>query len=320
MNFNKLSIKLLNQLSQSPQSKNRLVETINEIIDNECKDIKDIVNEEVIQELKKYVKDEYNLFASKKLAQSKQEKYEAIKNTLSQFSFKYSYAQIKQIIYLITLDKIVTMDNKPVFYKLYLLLTTITQHIEALHHYNNLDNAPIENKGIARTPHPKVKNAIKPRIKHNSEALKYNNTPSNQTQLKLYDEFEKNPNEIMLMYFGNNIFGKDVYDNKNSELINTIFNHQAFLNSGVKLEDYHIFTSCQISTINIYKKNSLPNIQLQLFDKINYKKLANTFNSLTKVFFDDLFTKNITTKSFTKPNEIKTYFNNTPILQYTTKA
>lgn len=231
-----------------------------------------------------------------------------LENTLSNFDYDFANEQKEIFKDLVKYDQAYTCKNQTIFYKLNILLETIFAHLETLEKLNVLEDKEIHERGIAKTSHPTVKNAITPRQKHINESILYNPTLSNELQKRIYDEFEENSFEIDMMYFVINQFGKDVFKNISKENLDTLFNQSTYLNSAVKLEDVHIYTSCQISSFSIYK-----------YDKISKEKLANYIDTLLKIFFDDMFQKPLTRQHISKPIQVKSSFNATFIYEYQNK-
>jgi hypothetical protein len=231
-----------------------------------------------------------------------------LNNTLSNYNYQFQNEQIHIFKELIKYDYACMNDDKKIFYKLELLLTTIFSHLESLDKLYALENKELHEKGIAKTPHPIIKDAITPRQKHIKESIKYNPTKSNELQLKIYNEFKNNQLEINLMYTIISQFGKEVFKNIDNEILDTLFNQEVYLNSATKLEDYHIYTSCQISSFSIYTQ-----------DKISNEKLANNIDTLLKIFFDDMFQKPLTRQHISKPIQIKSFFNGIVVYEYQTK-
>ena len=239
---------------------------------------------------------------------NKEEIEDTLNNTLSNYNYQFQTEQIEIFKELIKYDYACVSDDKKIFYKLDLLLANISSHLETLDRLYELEDKELHEKGIAKTPHPIIKDALTPRIKHIEESIKYNPTKSNELQLKIYNEFKDNPKEINIMFTIISLFGKEVFKNIDSEILDTLFNQSIFLNCATKLEDYHIYTSSQITSFSIYKQ-----------DKISNEKLANYIDELLKVFFDEVFNKPLTRKHISKPVQIKGSLNSTFIYEYQTK-
>lgn len=231
-----------------------------------------------------------------------------LENTLSNFDYDFANEQKEIFRDLAKYDQSYSNENQTIFYKLNTLLETIFAHLETLEKLDFLEDKEIHERGVAKTFHPTAKDAIAPRQNHIAESILYNPTQSNELQKKIYDEFEDNPFEIDMMYFVINQFGKDVFKNISKEKLDTLFNQSTYLNSSVKLEDVHIYTSCQICSFSIYKH-----------DKISKEKLANYIDELLKSFFDDMFQKPLTRQHISKPIQIKSFFNGTIIYEYQNK-
>ncbi|MFA7090714.1 MAG: hypothetical protein WC149_02550 [Arcobacteraceae bacterium] len=239
---------------------------------------------------------------------NKEEIEDTLNNTLSNYNYQFQTEQIEIFKELIKYDYSSICENKKIFYKLNSLLANISLHLESLDKLYALEDKELHKKGIAKTPHPIIKDAITPRINHIKESIKYNPTASNELQLKIYNEFKNNPEEINLMFTIISLFGKEVFKNINSEILDTLFNQKVYLNSATKIEDYHIYTSCQITSFSIYKQ-----------DKILNERLVNYIDELLKIFFDEVFDKPLTRKHITKPIQFKSSFNGTLIYEYQTK-
>lgn len=295
----------LNTLQNFVETKDITVSLTN-IISEELSSMSEYINFEIIQN---YIAQDLIENQTLKKLDDKNEVNHTLNNTLKEYNYDFSFEQKEIFKELIKYDLSCTMNNKQVFYKLNLLLETIFSHLETLEKLYSLEKKELHEKGIAKTPHPKVKNAISPRINHIEESIKYNPTESNEQEKIIYEEFDDNPEEIAAMYAIIIPFGKDIFKNISQEKLDTLFNQSVFLNSAVKLEDYHIYTSCQITSFSIYKK-----------DKISNEKLAKLIDSLLKEFFDEVFSKPLTRHHIPKETQVKSFFNGIAIYEYRTKS
>ena len=273
-----------------------------------------------ISYLEEIIKEQVKLFNSAYSSNDRLEKKEALRNTLSFIEIDLTLTQLKIFYKLIEFDKIVYLEGTKIFLKLFYLIYILFIHDESLEKLYDLENKLLNEKGIAKTSHPIVNDAIVPRIKNLNENLKYNPIRSNKIQAKIYKEFQENPLEIDAMYSVINQFDKSIFKNENSEVLNTIYNQRTYLNSAVKLEDYHIYTSCQILCFSMYRKNSLVNYDLKIKKRISNNKIAFYIDTIVKSFFHDVFDKPLTRHHINKPIQVKCYFNDFPIHEYRTKT
>jgi len=297
MNINQLATKLLKEI----KANNDIKQSLHRIFISELGDFSNNLHiDKIINKI--FIQNSLHSITDKKEIEA------TLSNTLSNYNYQFQNEQIHIFKELIKYDYACMNDDKKIFYKLELLLTNIFSHLESLDKLYALENKELHEKGIAKTPHPIIKDAITPRQKHIKESIKYNPTKSNELQLKIYNEFKNNPLEINLMYTIISQFGKEVFKNIDNEILDTLFNQEVYLNSATKLEDYHIYTSCQISSFSIYKQ-----------DKISNEKLANYIDTLLKIFFDDMFKKPLKRQHISKQIQVKSSFNATFIYEYQTK-
>ncbi|RXJ90632.1 hypothetical protein CRV01_05645 [Arcobacter sp. CECT 8983] len=312
--MNKLFNKKINSLLKLEDTFN----SISTFIDESLKEFKDDVNYEEVKEL---ILDIYNITKTLEYIDSKKEENSILENTLSMYEYDFQDEQIEVFKELIKYDKSCIMNDKRVFYRLTILLEKIFSHLEALNNLSELEQIDCAiQRGIAKTKHPKVIEAITPKIKTLKDYQLINNTPSSQTALNIYNEFNSNPLEISAMYYVLNYIDKDTFLEKNKEKIDTLYNQRNFLNSASKLEDTQIFRSCQISSFILYKKGVLADITLNLNKHIPYTTLAKCINNLLNSFFDYMFNSNLSKKHIEKQVQTRDFFNGLEILEYRTKS
>ena len=261
------------------------------------------------------------LKASKTLTylQDKNEIKETLENTLNQFEYHFKDEQIEVFYELIKYDKSIIYDEDKIFYRLNILLIKIFEHLESLTILNELEYEDnIIKRGIAKTSHPIVKDAITPRIKTLTDYQNLNNSKESKLMLNLYEDFLDNPLEIRAMYQGIKI-GNPIFIGEEKNLINTLFSQEIYLNSATKLEDTHIFKSCQIYSFSYYKDDNLINKSLQLNENIKNKELIKYINSLMESFFEYEFESNLNTSHLKKEIQLKDTFNNLEIIEFRTK-
>lgn len=286
-------------------------------LENETKEFEGIID---YTELKDLVF--FQLKASKtlRLLDNKIDIEQTLINTLKQFDYEFRDEQIEVFKELITYDKAIIYDEDKIFYRLNILIILIFQHLESLDKLNKLEEENnIKIKGVVKTSHPIIKNAITPRIKTFEEYNAYNNSSDSRLMINLYNDYLNNPLAIRAMYNGVNLNGKEAFIGEEKELINTIFEQETYLNSATKLEDTHIFKSCQICSFSIYKENHLINKALQLSNFIPTNKLAKYINILIDSFFDYEFESKLNKSHIEKEIQTKDYFNNLEILEFRTK-
>lgn len=241
-------------------------------------------------------------------------------NTLSQYDYEFLDEQIEVFNYLVQYDKACIIKNKKVFYRLTKVLDKIFEHLKALDKWNELNESEnILQKGIALTNHPKVKDAITPRIKTIKDNLELNNIDSNNLMLDLYEKFDSNPLNITAMFYSLQFLDIENFLIDNKEGIETLYNQRIYLNSAKQLEDTHIFNSCKISIYLYFIERNIVNLTLQLKNNIPYKSLANYTNTLVNSFFEYDFNSNLTKKHIEKEVQLKTHFNNLEILEFRNK-
>ncbi len=251
---------------------------------------------------------------------SKKEIHNTLANTLSQYDYEFLDEQIEVFNYLVQYDKACIIDDQKKYYRLNTLLCKVFEHLEALEKWHELEKSEdILKKGIARTPHPIVSDAIKPRIKTINDSLELNPIQSNEIMLNIYNEFESNPLEITAMYNSLQHLKKENFLIDEKQNLETLFNQQTFLNSAKILEDTHIFNSCKITSYLLYKEKTIIDLSLQLNKHIPYTQLSKYMNTLIDSFFDYEYKSNLSKKHIEKEVQLKTHFNNLEILEFRTK-
>lgn len=286
-------------------------------IENELKEFDGEID---YTEFKEQIFKQFKITQTFHIITSEKEIDSTLKNTLSQYDYDFLDEQNEIFRELVNFDKACIVDGKKIFYRLNTLLFKIFQHLEVLIKWHDLNESEnILEKGIARTPHPKVIDAIAPRIKTIKDTLALNPIKSNKLMLDIYKNFEENPLEINYMYYSLQDLKKENFLIENKEGIETLYNQQVYLNSAKKLEDTHIFNSCKIISYLLYKEKALINISLQLNKNVPYTTLANYMNTLIDSFFDYEYESNLTKNHIKKEVQIKTLFNNVEIYEYRTK-
>lgn len=259
--------------------------------------------------------------ATKTLAyiQDKNEAQKVLQNTLKQFDYEFKEEQIEVFKELIKYDKSIIYDEDKIFYRLNILLLKIFEHLDSLLVLNELeDEDDIIKKGIAKTTHPIVKDAITPRIKTFKDYQKFNDSKESKLMVNLYEDFLENPLKIRVIYQGIKI-GTPTFIGEEKDLINTLFNQEIYLNSATKLEDTHIFKSCQIYSFSYYKDDNLINKSLELNENIKNKNLIKCVNTLMESFFEYEYESNINASHLKKEIQLKDTFNNLEIIEFRTK-
>lgn len=285
--------------------------------ENEIKDFEGIID---FTELKDLVYSQLKASKTLHLLENKLEIKQTLINTLKQFDYEFRDEQVEVFKELIKYDKAIIYDKNKIFYRLNILIILIFQHLEALDELNKLDEEKdIRIKGVVKTSHPIIKNAITPRIKTFEEYNAYNNSSNSRLMINLYNDYLNNPLEIRAMYNGIKLTGKEAFIGEEKELVNTIFEQETYLNSATKLEDIHIFRSCQILSFSIYKENHLTNKALQLSNLIPINKLVKYINILMDSFFDYEFESKLNKSHIEKKIQTKDYFNNIEIVEFRTK-
>lgn len=238
---------------------------------------------------------------------NKQEKKEAFKNTLSLYNHAYTTNSIKFFLIFIKYDVVVQKKNVYIFKYLSKYLKYLFEHKEAIEKLSILESKDINERGIVKTKYPTLNEALKPRIAHCEEALKFNPIDSNKTQLKLYNSFKESPIEIDFMYLIIKKFDiklKVKYQGQEQ----TILNHRTFLNSATKLNDTHLFISIQIRTVH----------QRNLF-KVPDKEFLKLTNSFLTSFFDEVYISRLSSKNLIQKHTIRSFFNDMAVFTYITE-
>lgn len=296
---------------------NDIEKAIEIFLEDEIKEFEGIVN---FTELKDLVYSQLKASKTLHLLENKVDIEQTLINTLKQYNYKFKNEQIEVFKELIKYDKAIIYDEDKIFYRLNILIILIFQHLESLDELNKLEEErDIRIKGVVKTSHPIIKNAITPRIKTFEEYNTYNNSPDSKLMINLYNDYLNNPLEIRAMYNGIKLNGKEAFIGEEKELVNTIFEQETYLNSATKLEDIHIFRSCQICSFSIYKEHHLTNKALQLSELIPINKLAKYINILMDSFFDYEFESKLNKSHIEKEIQTKDYFNDIEIVEFRTK-
>jgi len=286
-------------------------------LENETKEWEGIID---FTELKDLVYSQLKASKTLELLENKVDIEQTLINTLKQYNYEFRDEQIEVFKELIKFDKAIIYDEDKIFYRLNILIILIFQHLESLDELNKLEEEKdIKIKGVVKTSHPIIKNAIIPRIKTFEEYNAYNNSSDSRLMINLYNDYLNNPLEIRAMYNGIKLTSKEAFIGEEKELVNTIFEQESYLNSATKLEDIHIFRSCQILSFSIYKENHLTNKALQLSNLIPINKLVKYINILIDSFFDYEFESKLNKSHIEKEIQTKDYFNNIEIVEFRTK-
>ena len=295
---------------------NDIEKTIEIYFNNESKEFKGIVD---FSELKTLMLAQAKASKTIHSIYEKKENIEVLENTLNQFDYEFEDEQIEVFKELIKYDKAIIYDEDKIFYRLNTLLIKIFEHLGALEHLNDLDNEKdIIKKGIAKTTHPIVKDAVIPRIKTLKDYQQLNDSKESKLMVNLYEDFLKNPLEIRTMYSGLNT-GNPKFTGENKELLDIILNQQTYLNSATIMEETHIFRSCQIYSFSYYKDTNLINKTLQLEENIEEENLIKYINILMNSFFDYVFDSKLKITHINKVIQLKDTFNNLDIVEFRTK-
>lgn len=316
--MDKLSIKeIFEKFNNELLKTNNIESALINFIENELKAFDGEID---YSEYKELVFEQFKISQSIHYLSSKKEIETTLKNTLVQYNYEFLNEQIKVFNELIKYDKACIIDGNKVFYRLNILLNKILEHLSALEKWKDLDDSDnfIE-RGISRTKHPKIIDAITPRIKTIKDYSNLNPTSSSKILLNIYEQFEMNPLEINAIYGTIHKFKEEQFLLEDKEGLKTLFNQKTYLNSSKILEDTHIFDSCKITSYLFYKENTLIDLSLQLKEHIPYTTLANYINILMDSFFDYEFTSNLTKKHLKKEVQLKTYFYDLEIFEYRTK-
>lgn len=285
--------------------------------ENETKEIEGIID---FSDFKVSVLSQVKASKTLQYVDDKNELQHILFNTLNQFDYQFKDEQIEIFKELIKYDKSIIYDEDKIFYRLNILLIKIFEHLEALNRLNDLENeSGIVKRGIVKTTHPIIKDAINPRIKTFKDYQQFNDSKESKLMVNLYNDYLENPLEVRAMYQGLNSTGIDSFIGEEKELVNTLFQQQEYLNSATKIEDTHIFRSAQIYSFSFYKENDLTNKALQLKETIKSKNLVNYMNILMESFFDYEFKSKLNTTHINKEIQMKDNFNNLDILEFRTK-
>jgi len=269
---------------------------------------------------KKQIFEQFKISQTLHSISSKKEINSTLLNTLSTYDYNYLDEQIEIFYKLIEYDKACIIDDQKIYYRLNTLLCKIFEHLETLEKWHEFEESEdILKKGIARTSHPIVSDAIKPRIKTINDSLELNPIQSNEIMLNIYNDFESNPLEITAIYNSLQHLKKENFLIDEKQNLETLFNQQTFLNSAKILEDTHIFNSCKITSYLLYKEKTIIDSSLQLNKNIPYTQLAKYMNILIDSFFDYIYKSNLTENHIEKEVQLKTYFNNLEILEFRNK-
>lgn len=315
---NKVNIqKTFKEIEELLIETNDIEKTIELFFNKEIKDLEGIVD---FSELKKLMITQAKASKTLHSIYEEDDDENILENTLKQFDYEFENEQKEIFKELIKYDKAIIYDENKVFYRLNHLILKIFEHIDTLSILNNLENEEdIIKRGIAKTPHPIVKDAITPRVKTIKDYHQLNDSKESKLMKNLYTSFSENPLETRAMYQGINTPYQANFIGEEKELVNTIFNQEKYLNSATKLDDVHIFKSCQIYSYSFYKENTLVDSALQLKKHIPYRTLSKYINTLMNSFFDYEFESKLNTTHISKEVQMRDNFNNLEILEYRTQ-
>ncbi len=299
--------KLMIHIQNDYKKTNDIKKSMENIFRKKLEDVKDFADtEKTISELMKSIEP----FSTIENFDDNCEIDDILKNTLNQFEHLFENETIKIFKKLSEYDKIITIDETKVFYKIYFILQLASLHKKIMYELDILENENIEKRGIAKT-RIKVNEAIQPRINTFNDALKYNNIPSNRLAHEINTSFEKTPREINAMF---EAFDISILKNIDKSLVDTFNNQQVFLNSSEPLKDTHIFTSIQIYCFTPYKKENNPDVTI----KLTNRDLAICTNQIINDFFEYEYNSNLNRNHISKPIQHKSYFQGVSILEYET--
>jgi hypothetical protein len=217
---------------------------------------------------------------------------------LNQYNHQFEDETIQIFQELISLNKIY-------LYHINLFLLMVSLHKESLSILEQLENESVHIRGIAKTKHPIVKDAIKPKMKYFRDSLENNNIEANKIGLNIYKEFE---NDSLGLTLALQLFDSNLMPQMDKSTIDTLKNQKEFLNSNEKIEDYHIFKSIQLYAIQLVKNTHFTDNQITQY--------VNTI--INDIFKDTVFESNFTNSHIKKTIQYKCQFYALPLLEFQT--
>lgn len=278
-------------------------------IEEQAKDIKESVDiEPIIQEALYYIKNASNV----KPISIDDDPNQILNDTLNlcyvhKFESELALESFKELA---KYDKVFHSDQGKHFHKIYQMLSIMVQYKELIENLEKLEDESVHNRGIAKTKYENVSEAIQPNLHHYEKALEFNDIEENKLAYNIAQAFNSNPREVnaVLETFDSNLI-KDLTLSQKK----TFENQNTFYNSSEKLEDTHLFRSCQITCINLFKKQQ----PFAIIEAPTNEKLANYINHIFNDFFD-MYESKLNRNHINKLIQTKTYFLNIEIFEYQT--
>lgn len=285
---------LLKTNNDEKQASINIAKKLLELVEDDIKIDKELLMDGVIKNIESS--------STKELIDETVDIDDIMKNTLKSFNHNFNYDTKNVLKELALIDKTIVHEKNKIFHKIYYLLIIVNSHKESILKLDNLEDENIKKRGVAKTNHPKVDEAIQPKINFFKDNIENNNMPANELGLNMYNDFIDDPLGLITAIHNfdiSNIKGVD------QSLIDTYNNQKEFLNCNEKIEDHHIFKSVQLYAIMLFKN-----------DKFTNKELANYINIiLNDLFKDDIFESNLNRTHITKEIQPKAFFNDFFLLE-----
>lgn len=215
--------------------------------------IKDVKNEINIEPLIETVLEHLKIVSNVKPLSEDDEFDKILEDTIKlcfvhKFESELAFEAFKELA---KYDKVFHANQGKFFYKIYQMLSIMVQYKELIKKLENLENETVHKRGIAKTSYEDIYEAIQPNLNHYEKAVEINDIQENKLANNIAQAFNSNPREMnaVLETFDVNLIK---YINESEK--KTFKNQNTFYNSSEKLEDIHLFRSCQITCYSLFQK------------------------------------------------------------------
>lgn len=291
------------------KNETQIENVIKKIFEDYLKEMKDEVDiEPIIQNALEQIK----LDSSVKPIAENENSNEILKNTINlcyvhKFEPQLALESFKELA---KYDNILHSTQGKYFHKIYQMLEIMVQYRELIEKLEQLEGETVHKRGIAKTKYEEIEEAIIPNLNHYEKALEFNDINENRLANNIAQSFNSSPREINAAL---ETFDVNLIKNINKSQLETFKNQNTFYNSSEKLDEIHLYKSCQITCFSLFKKNPLT----QTFKSPTNEKLANYINNIFNDFFD-MYESKLNRNHINKPIQTKTYFQGIEIFEYQT--
>lgn len=290
------------------KDKDEVKSIIQKFLEDECIELKDEIDTKTAL---KPILDDIMLILSTREQSEDDNVEEILVNTLTLCPFIFeSQLALESLAELAKYGKILNTEEYEINYTIYQMLDIMIKYKELIEELDKLENESIHKRGIAKTTYEDVQEAIKPNVNHYEKAYEINDIEENKIAKNIANSFKENPYETNFALESTNI---DLMKNITESEKQTFNNQRVFYNSAETLENTHLYKSCQIAVIYMFKKSP----KFGILKAPTNEKLANCINNIFNEYFD-MYTSNINRNHISKRIQIKTKFKGFDIFEFST--